>query len=108
MRLLGVVLMLFACYGQSSEFKSAVISNLMLDKQHGNKVFIQLDAPQSSAAQCHQSIWHFVLDLTDAVGEKQFAMLLTLHASGKSARFVGNNLCELHEGIETLTRLEMK
>lgn len=35
-------------------------------------------------------------------------MLLTLQVSGKSARFVGNNLYELHDGIETLTRLEMK
>ena len=108
MRILSVILMLFACYGQASEFKSTVITNLMLDKQHGNKVYIQLDAPQSTAAQCHQSIWHFVLDLSDPVGEKQFAMLLTLHASGKSARFVGNNLCEIHNGIESLTRLEMQ
>lgn len=104
-----VLLIMYSGFSQSTEYNNATISRLMIDSAHGNKVFIELAVPQAATAQCHQSSgWHYVLSLTDELSEKIYAMLLTSYASGKRGRFVGSNQCEVHDKIETLSRIELK
>jgi hypothetical protein len=104
-----ILLLLVPAVSYSSEYNNVTISRLMIDKAYGNKVFVELSTSQVPTAECHQSNgWHYALGLSDGVDEKIYAMLLTLQASGKPARFVGTGHCDLHDKIETLNRVEMK
>jgi hypothetical protein len=87
----------------------ATVTSLMLDRGNGHKVYIRLNSHQVQPVQCHANTsWEFVLDLSDAMGRDMYSSLLTLYATKSPGKFVGTSMCDLHENIETLQRLELK
>ena len=84
------------------------ISEIMVDRSHGEKAFIALKINPSDAGYGVNGSWRFVLDISDGIGKALYTNLLTLYATGKSARFTGSYLCtRVHTGIEELTRIEL-
>lgn len=103
----AALLLSFSAFGTTLD--GATIKSLMLDRGNGHKVYIRLSSHQPQPVQCHTNTsWEFVLDLSDAMGRDIYSSLLTLYATGKPGRFVGTTMCEVHDNIETLQRLELK
>jgi hypothetical protein len=88
---------------------SAKINNIMLDKNHGIKAYIELskDMPSRDDASCHNSgRWEYVVEISTEYGEKLYSNLLVAYSTQKPANFSGTGEC-LHAGIEELRRLEL-
>lgn len=93
----------------SAEIDESAISRLMIDRNHGVLIFIDLDKGHSSPIACHSSSsWQFVLDISDDLGKQIYSSLLALYASGREGLFAGEGNCNLYNGIETLRRVELK
>lgn len=106
---LTILALIFSVNVQAEEIVDAKIKRLMLDRSYGGQLFIELDRHQSNPVECHgTTAWQFILDVSDDLGKQMYASLLAWHTSGKVATFKGNDLCSLHESIETLHRVELK
>lgn len=93
----------------SSAISDAVITDIMIDINHGEKAFIELDKEllSRSSAECHSSQrWEYVLDISTKLGEKIYSNLLTAYATQNKVKIEGTGDC-LHTGIEELRRLEL-
>jgi len=102
-----ICLSLFTFQGVTANVSSAKVKELMLDRNHGEKVFIKLDKHQAPAISCHTNDWGYVLDISDSLGKTIYSSLLTTYATGKSINFVGSGSCSLYPNIETLRRVEL-
>ena len=108
-RVLFVSFFFFINQAHASEIDSATIKRLMIDRDFGEKVFIELDRHQLSPEQCHTNTsWEYVLDISDQLGKAMYSSLLALYASGKPGEFHGTETCMLYSTIEDLERVEMK
>lgn len=97
-----------ATNSMASSTHSAIIKDLMLDRDQGSKVFINLDIRTSSLESCHSNTtWEYVLDISDELGLSIYSSLLTLYATGKPASFKGTGICTLFPTIEDLRKVTL-
>ncbi len=94
-------------FSHAGEVNNSVITKLMIDINHGEKVFIKMDKEPSARPSCHTSPWSFVLPLSSEIHKNMYAMLLAAQTTSKSIDLEGyNQTCSVHSGIETLRRIE--
>jgi len=103
-----VVGLLLANSAFAGVVQEGVITRLMIDKVHGNKLFIKVSGTHSEKLECHTNgTWQFVMPLSQELDKTIYvSMLLAAHASGKKIRLDGNNSCDVFGSIETLRRIE--
>ncbi len=89
---------------------NAKVTNLMVDKNLGDILFINLDKAHTlNTPTCHTNTsWEFALPLTSSTDEKIHSMLLTAYATGAQVSFIGTGDCAVHSNLETLRRIELK
>ncbi len=91
----------------AGEVSNTTITKLMIDTNHGDKVFIKTEKEPTARPTCHSSSWSFVLPLDNELYKNMYSMLLAAQTAGKSIELKGRNqTCSVHEGIETLRRIE--
>ncbi len=95
---------------QAASLSNTKITTLMLDKNHGKAVFIETTTLPTTPISCHHSKrWSYVLPLESDLDKHFYSMLLTAHAAGKTVNLDGvNGTCAVHDGIETLRRIEIQ
>lgn len=88
--------------------ESATIVRLMSDKNYPNYTFIELNKRnESGGPSCGNSTtWNYVLDTSDAQGQKFNAVLLAAFAAGKKVTLAGTNDCPT-VNVEGLRRVEI-
>ena len=104
------VLLMLSCASDAGVITNARIINLMMDKNYGEKVFLELSRDHSSAtrAACHDSgRWEYVVDTSTPYGKQLLSVLLMVKAQDKAIWFDGTGLCS-HTGIEELRRVEIQ
>ncbi|WP_298773509.1 hypothetical protein [uncultured Shewanella sp.] len=108
-KLIGIALLsLFSSPLYATEITSAKITQLMLDRNYTDKVFIQLDKKNTAGDTCHDNTrWEYVLDISDNLGKTIYSSLLASFAAGKTVNLKGTNNCLLYTGVETLSRVEI-
>jgi hypothetical protein len=93
----------------AGQIDDALVKRIMLDRQYGEKVFIELEKRHTNLASCHSNNhWQYVLDISDDYGKAMFSSILSLHLAGRKALFNGTDNCSLYRNIETLSRIEAK
>jgi hypothetical protein len=92
----------------ADDITEASVISIMLDRSYGMKAYVQLSEKKlTRTTECHDNVkWEYVLDISDALGEKIYSNLLVLYSTHKRANFYGTGDC-LHEGIEELRRVEI-
>ncbi|ROQ23371.1 hypothetical protein [Gallaecimonas pentaromativorans] len=105
-QVLLVSLMVFPSF--ATTMSNVKITTLMMDKSHGNLLFIKTDKTHTSGSpDCYASSWSFVFQLDGTLADKMYSALLAAKTTNTTITLVGSDSCELYGGIETLRRLEL-
>lgn len=93
----------------AAESRLANISTIMLDKNIGDKLFIQLDTIEVSSASCHKnSKWDLVLPLdNNEVTKAMLSFIVKAQATNEKLLFIGTGNCNVFNELETLKRIEL-
>lgn len=88
---------------------STTIKRLMLDRSHGEVLFIELQHDQVQKISCDDiQSWQYALDVSDEMGKKMYSLILSAYAAKTTIKAIGNDQCSLHDRVETLNRIELK
>lgn len=84
------------------------IKTIAIDRTYVSpKAFVQVTGDKENSPSCHtNSSWSFALPLETDEDRAVYSLLLSAHATGKTAQLEGRGLCEVHSSIETLTYLK--
>jgi hypothetical protein len=97
------------CSVYAAEGRLANISTIMLDKDLGDKVFIDINTKEVSSAACHKnSRWDFIFTLeNNQVSKAMLSFLVKAQATNEKLIFVGTGSCNVFNELETLKRIEL-
>lgn len=101
-------IVLFSSQASAGDVSSAQIETLMLDRNHGEKVFIKLNKKHTYPINCHKNSWEYILDISDDLGKSIYSSLLASYAAGTTVNFIGSSSCSLYPNIESLRRIELE
>lgn len=104
----AIIAFVLPFYSMASEISDTTITKIMIDRSHGQKLFIQVAGdPVRSSGHCHvNTMWDYVLSIEDELGKHLNAQILTAYAGQKQVKLAGTDLCDVHAGNETLRRVE--
>ncbi|RZI81334.1 MAG: hypothetical protein EOP38_19635 [Rubrivivax sp.] len=104
-----LLLALLAGNGIGATLENTTITLLMIDKNHGNKIFIKTSIPHAKGTpSCHTSDWDFVMPYDDQLDKAMFALLLASNTTQKPVTLYGTGTCAIRPDIETLQRTEAR
>jgi len=106
-KILGLFFVL-VCGIQSAYAGGAVegkVKKIAIDRTYTTaKAFVTVAGDKSNTPACHTNrSWSFALPLVTDLDRAVYSMLLSAHATGKTALLEGRGLCDVHSSIETLT-----
>jgi hypothetical protein len=107
-RCLLPILLFTTSVTNASGIASTKITNLMLDQQYPNQVFIKTSKPRvAGSPDCHNSSWSYVLRLDNEKAKTMYSMLLAAHMAGKPVSLDGTGSCKSYQSVEDLRRIEL-
>ncbi|MCG9736038.1 hypothetical protein L1D51_18900, partial [Pseudoalteromonas shioyasakiensis] len=92
----------------AAESRLANISTIMLDKDIGDRLFIELETIEASSAPCHKnSRWDFIFTLdNNEVTKAMLSFIVKAQATNEKLIFIGTGTCNVFNELETLKRIE--
>lgn len=97
------------CNAHAAQGRLANISTIMLDKDIGDRLFIELDTIEASSAPCHKnSRWDLVFTLdNNEVTKAMLSFIVKAQATNEKLLFIGTGNCNVFNELETLKRIEL-
>lgn len=98
---------LFSALSNAGEVEGTVIKIATDRIYNPPKVFILIAGNKSNIPTCQTNTnWSFALPLDTEQDKAIFSLLLSAHATGKTALLEGRGACDVHSSIETLSYVE--
>lgn len=106
--IVAFVLVLGAIQAYAGTMSRGQITKLMVDANHGDKIFVRVQGSVVDAPECsNNGAWQYVLPLDSELRRgAMMSFLLSAHIAGKQVRLDGKGVCDVYSTIETLTRVE--
>lgn len=88
---------------------NTMISMIMVDKNHGNKVFVKTSTPHGKGTPtCHTSEWDFVFQVDDQTDKNILTLLIAAQNTQRPVSLFGTGTCISRPDVENLQRVEAR
>jgi len=108
-KLIITLVVLFSSFASLASTTSITkIKEIMLDQNNGIKVYLKVEDSLPNVG-CRTNLnWPFVIDISTDFGRSLYSALLMSYASKSKVIVHGFGTCTVHNGVETVKRIEFK